>query len=103
MKRKKVERTQMQGSRYADLKRFVSDRPGHDYRYAIDASRAKQALGWQPETSFEAGLARTVAWYLENDAWRRSVEAEGDLRRRQGLAPTSPRPTRASGDGAAAR
>lgn len=72
-------------ARYADLKRFVADRPGHDFRYAIDADRAKRELGWQAETSFEAGLASTVAWYLDNEAWRRSIEAAGDLRGRQGL------------------
>ncbi len=73
-------------ARYADLKRFVADRPAHDFRYAIDARRAKQELGWQAETSFETGLERTVAWYLDNDAWRRAVESAGDLRGRQGLA-----------------
>ncbi|MBK7947539.1 MAG: dTDP-glucose 4,6-dehydratase [Deltaproteobacteria bacterium] len=73
-------------SSYAALKRFVPDRPGHDHRYAIDASRARRELGWRPETRFEDGLARTLAWYVENDAWRRAIEAGGDLRGRQGLA-----------------
>ena len=48
---------------------FVSDRPGHDLRYAIDASRIEAELGWQAEDTFESGLEKTVAWYLENQAW----------------------------------
>lgn len=48
---------------------FVRDRPGHDRRYAIDASKLKRELGWQPSVSFEQGLARTVDWYLDNEAW----------------------------------
>ena len=47
----------------------VTDRPGHDRRYAIDASRAKTELGWRPETDFHEGLRRTVEWYLGNEAW----------------------------------
>jgi dTDP-glucose 4,6-dehydratase len=52
---------------------FVSDRPGHDLRYAIDASRAHGELGFEPEESFAAGLRRTVQWYLDNEAWWRAV------------------------------
>ena len=52
---------------------FVADRPGHDFRYAIDASKAKQALAWQPRECFESGLERTVRWYLENRSWWESV------------------------------
>ena len=48
---------------------FVKDRPGHDKRYAIDASKLKRELGWAPTLSFEQGLARTVDWYLANEAW----------------------------------
>jgi dTDP-glucose 4,6-dehydratase len=48
---------------------FVADRPGHDYRYAIDASRARSELGWQPEQTFDSGIERTVRWYLENRSW----------------------------------
>ena len=51
------------------LKSFVTDRPGHDRRYAIDASRLKQALGWAPLETFETGLRRTVQWYLEHPQW----------------------------------
>jgi dTDP-glucose 4,6-dehydratase len=52
-----------------DLIRFVADRPGHDRRYAIDASRLKGELGWAPRQDFETGLAATVQWYLDNEAW----------------------------------
>ena len=55
--------------RYEDLIRFMTDRPGHDRRYAIDASKVKQELGWVPTESFETGLRKTVKWYLENEVW----------------------------------
>lgn len=48
---------------------FVPDRPGHDFRYAIDASKARRELGWQPARTFEEGLAETVGWYLQNRTW----------------------------------
>jgi dTDP-glucose 4,6-dehydratase len=48
---------------------FVTDRPGHDWRYAINAEKARRALGWQPQHDFEAGLALTIDWYLQNEAW----------------------------------
>jgi len=52
---------------------FVKDRPGHDRRYAIDAGKIKSQLGWRPAESFESGIARTVDWYLDNQAWCRRV------------------------------
>ncbi len=52
-----------------ELIRFVADRPGHDRRYAIDASRIRDELGWMPEVDFAGGLARTVDWYLANRDW----------------------------------
>jgi dTDP-glucose 4,6-dehydratase len=52
---------------------FVKDRPGHDLRYAIDASKIKRELGWAPVESFESGLEKTVAWYLENAAWWQTI------------------------------
>ena len=54
---------------YRDLIIFVKDRPGHDTRYAIDASKIEHELGWVPEESFETGLRKTVQWYLENKQW----------------------------------
>jgi len=59
--------------KYADLITFVADRPGHDTRYAIDASKIEKELGWVPEESFESGLRKTVSWYLENEDWWTSV------------------------------
>lgn len=56
-------------SRYADLVTFVKDRPGHDGRYAIDASKITRELGWRPQESFDSGMKKTVAWYLENRDW----------------------------------
>ena len=57
------------GKPYADQITFVSDRPGHDRRYAIDASKIARELGWQPEVSFEEGILRTVEWYLARPDW----------------------------------
>lgn len=54
---------------YADLITFVSDRPGHDMRYAIDASKIERELGWKPAETFETGLRKTVQWYLDNKWW----------------------------------
>ncbi|HET6765451.1 MAG TPA: GDP-mannose 4,6-dehydratase, partial [Longimicrobiaceae bacterium] len=54
---------------YERLIAFVADRPGHDLRYAIDASRIRQELGWVPTETFETGLRRTVQWYLDNPEW----------------------------------
>ena len=58
---------------YSRLITFVSDRPGHDLRYAIDASKLKRELGWAPETAFEDGLRQTVKWYLDNEWWWRPI------------------------------
>lgn len=54
---------------YADLVAFVTDRPGHDRRYAIDASKLRAELGWRPAESFSSGIAKTVQWYLDNGDW----------------------------------
>ena len=51
------------------LIKFVQDRPGHDWRYAIDATRIRQELNWSPRETFESGIAKTIAWYLENEDW----------------------------------
>jgi len=56
-------------ARYHDLITYVADRPGHDVRYAIDASKIERELGWTPEETFESGLRKTVEWYLQNKTW----------------------------------
>jgi dTDP-glucose 4,6-dehydratase len=60
---------------YRDLMRFVTDRPGHDRRYAIDATKIRGELGWQPRETFESGLARTVRWYLDHGDWVARVKS----------------------------
>ena len=57
------------GQSHRELITFVPDRPGHDFRYAIDCAKMKTELGWSPKHSFESGLALTVQWYLDNRAW----------------------------------
>jgi dTDP-glucose 4,6-dehydratase len=61
------------GRRRESLIEFVADRPGHDRRYAIDASKLQNELGWRPSVSFETGIARTVDWYLDNQPWVKRV------------------------------
>lgn len=58
---------------FEGLIEFVNDRPGHDLRYAIDASKIQREPGWVPAEDFESGIRKTVAWYLENDAWWQAV------------------------------
>lgn len=58
---------------YAELITFVTDRPGHDVRYAIDAAKIERELGWTPEETFETGLRKTVLWYLNNESWWQDV------------------------------
>ncbi len=58
---------------HRNLIKFVTDRPGHDRRYAIDASKIESELGWKPRETFESGIRRTVQWYLDNGAWVQSV------------------------------
>lgn len=59
---------------------YVTDRPGHDRRYAIDASKIKDELGWEPQQDFAAGIELTVKWYLDNPEWVKRVQS-GDYRR----------------------
>ena len=64
---------------------FVSDRPGHDFRYAIDAAKVRKELGWTPSVSIEEGLRQTVRWYLDNEPWWRGILARGFTQDRIGL------------------
>jgi dTDP-glucose 4,6-dehydratase len=74
---------------YKALKTFVSDRPGHDRRYAIDATRIREELGWRPAHDFESGIEETVRWYLANRGWCEKIQSGRYARERLGLA-TSP-------------
>ncbi|MBM3771241.1 MAG: dTDP-glucose 4,6-dehydratase [Acidimicrobiia bacterium] len=71
---------------YRDLRTFVSDRPGHDRRYAIDATKIRQELGWSHARSFEQGLHETVAWYIEHRDWCTKIQAGRYDRERLGQA-----------------
>jgi dTDP-glucose 4,6-dehydratase len=65
--------TTRRGTARRELITFVKDRPGHDRRYAMDASKIERELGWRPRETFESGISKTVRWYLENDDWVRDV------------------------------
>jgi dTDP-glucose 4,6-dehydratase len=72
-------------SSYHELISFVSDRPGHDFRYAIDFTKLKSELGWSPQHSFEAGLESTVQWYIESQAWWQPLLSKHEASVRRGL------------------
>ena len=57
------------------LKTYVTDRPGHDHRYAIDATKIKDECGWEPAETFETGLGKTVRWYLDHKQWIEQVRS----------------------------
>ncbi|MDD7971969.1 dTDP-glucose 4,6-dehydratase [Roseinatronobacter alkalisoli] len=73
-----------QGS-YAEQITFVTDRPGHDVRYAIDPTRIRTELGWRPSVTVEEGLARTVDWYLANEGWWRPLQNRAGVGQRLGV------------------
>ncbi|RWR49825.1 dTDP-glucose 4,6-dehydratase [Sinirhodobacter ferrireducens] len=77
-------RPKAQGS-YADQITFVTDRPGHDARYAIDPTRIRTELGWRPSVTVEEGLARTVQWYLDNEPWWRALQGRKGVGERLGV------------------
>lgn len=83
--------------RYRDLKRFVDDRPGHDRRYAIDASKIREELGWRPRHDLDSGLRATVRWYLDNLDWCEAVQSGRYRRERLGLGPSAG-PARPTGE-----
>ena len=66
---------------YADQITFVTDRPGHDLRYAIDPTRIREELGWRPSVTLEQGLRKTVEWYLANEDWWRPLQQVAEERR----------------------
>ena len=78
---------QANGQPYESLITFVKDRPGHDLRYAIDATKIKNDLGWTPEESFDSGIRKTVKWYLNNLEWCRRVQDGSYHRERLGVQP----------------
>jgi len=72
-------------SSYKDLITYVADRPGHDQRYAIDASKIQKDLGWVPAETFETGLRKTVKWYLDNVMWCQHLQDGSYQRQRLGV------------------
>jgi dTDP-glucose 4,6-dehydratase len=73
------------GSSYKEQISYVTDRPGHDHRYAIDPSKIAQELGWSAQETFDSGIERTIRWYLDNESWWRPLVAEKDAVQRVGL------------------
>lgn len=78
------------GASYARQITFVPDRPGHDRRYAIDSSKLRRELGWQPQVSLAEGLASTIDWYLTNRAWCDTISRQKYQRERLGASPLTP-------------
>ncbi len=77
-------RPRSDGKPYADQIAYVSDRPGHDARYAIDPTRIRTELGWRPSVTVEEGLERTVQWYLDNEDWWRALQSRDGVGERLG-------------------
>ncbi len=72
-------------TKYEEQITYVADRPGHDMRYAIDASKIQKELGWVPQETFESGIRKTVQWYLDNDQWCQHVQDGSYQRQRLGV------------------
>ena len=72
-------------SSYSDLITFVKDRPGHDFRYAIDAGKIRNDLGWSPNESFETGIRKTIHWYLDNQNWWKAIQNNNYRQERLGV------------------
>lgn len=73
------------GHSYSEQITYVENRPGHDKRYAIDATRIASELGWRPLETFETGIRKTVRWYLDNQDWWRAIVSEHQADQRHGL------------------
>ncbi|MBS83162.1 MAG: dTDP-glucose 4,6-dehydratase [Gammaproteobacteria bacterium] len=71
--------------KYKDLIEFVPDRPGHDYRYAIDASKIKKIINWTPKESFDTGIMKTILWYLDNKNWWEHIQRNVYQQQRLGI------------------
>ena len=79
-----------EGAPHADLITFVTDRPGHDLRYAIDPTRIRTELGWRPSVTVEEGLEKTVQWFLDNEPWWRALQNREGVGQRLGTAAPAP-------------
>ena len=66
---------------------FVKDRPGHDFRYAINTAKIKKDLNWEPKETFDSGLIKTIKWYLENENWWKKTQKNIYKQERLGVAP----------------
>jgi len=73
------------GKSYHKLITFVKDRPGHDFRYAIDASKLKKEIGWEPKESFNTGIQKTIEWYLKNEEWWKTIQENTYKQERLGI------------------
>jgi dTDP-glucose 4,6-dehydratase len=78
-------RPRADGLSYRDQISFVTDRPGHDFRYAIDATKLERELGWKPQESFASGMEKTIRWYLDNEDWWRAIQSGAYQGQRLGL------------------
>ena len=81
-----LDRLRPKAAPYAEQISFVTDRPGHDLRYAIDPTRIREELGWRPSVTLEQGLVKTVQWYLDNEAWWRALQGRVGVGQRLGQA-----------------
>jgi dTDP-D-glucose 4,6-dehydratase len=66
---------------------FVKDRPGHDFRYAINTTKIKKDLNWEPKETFDSGLIKTIKWYLENENWWKKTQKNIYKQERLGVSP----------------
>jgi dTDP-glucose 4,6-dehydratase len=80
-----LDRLKPAGAPYAEQITFVTDRPGHDMRYAIDPTRIATELGWRPSVTLEQGLEKTVRWYLDNEGWWRALQSRDGVGERLGV------------------
>ena len=73
------------GQSYKELITFVPDRPGHDFRYAIDATKIKKKCGWAPKENFESGIKKTIQWYIGNQTWWKNIQEKKYRQERLGI------------------